>query len=191
MSRDKILTAIRKNKPEAQAPPELPDFRRADVDLEKIFREMVVAMGGKFLQLTEKQPIETLIAEHFPNEINIASAMPGLPGSINLTKIRYPAQLEGVGLAILPAQFGVAENGAVWLTETDCGHRALPFIAQHLVVVLKKENLVQNMHEAYQRIRLDGMGFGAFIAGPSKTADIEQSLVIGAQGARSLTVMLY
>ncbi|MBK6949528.1 MAG: LUD domain-containing protein [Haliscomenobacter sp.] len=104
--------------------------------------------------------------------------------------IASPAELETVGLALIPAQWGVAENGAVWVSEKDSLFRVLPFIAQHLIVVLAKDRIVSNMHEAYQRVQIDETGFGVFIAGPSKTADIEQALVIGAQGARSFTVVL-
>ncbi len=46
------------------------------------------------------------------------------------------------------------------------------------------------MHEAMLEIENFNEGYGVFISGPSKTADIEQSLVIGAQGPLSLTVFL-
>lgn len=50
------------------------------------------------------------------------------------------------------------------------------------------------MHAAYDRIAAleaaAAYGFSTFIAGPSKTADIEQSLVLGAHGPISLTVFL-
>jgi L-lactate dehydrogenase complex protein LldG len=54
------------------------------------------------------------------------------------------------------------------------------------------------MHEAYARLRdaadsaagLSDYGYGTFISGPSKTADIAQVLVMGAQAARSATVLL-
>lgn len=42
-----------------------------------------------------------------------------------------------VDVAIIKAQFGVAKNGAVWLTEKDMKFRVLPFICQHLALVLK------------------------------------------------------
>ena len=83
-----------------------------------------------------------------------------------------------------------AENGAVWITEELMGHRALPFITQHLAIVINANDIVPTMHQAYKRIGDARQGFGTFIAGPSKTADIEQSLVIGAHGSRSMTVFL-
>jgi L-lactate dehydrogenase complex protein LldG len=131
------------------------------------------------------------IAAHFPGQVRIASTLPGLAGNVDWSAVQSPADLEGIDLAVLPAQFGVAENGALWLTEADCGGwRVLPFIAQHLLLVVQQGNLVANMHEAYARIRIAETGFGCFVSGPSKTADIEQALVIGAQAARSLTVIL-
>jgi L-lactate dehydrogenase complex protein LldG len=98
--------------------------------------------------------------------------------------------LADLDVAIINGHFGVAENAAIWIEERDMGLRALPFITEHLVIVLEKDKLVGNMHEAYKKIGLAHSGFGLFIAGPSKTADIEQSLVIGAHGARSLRVVL-
>ena len=63
-----------------------------------------------------------------------------------------------------------------------------PFICQHLVINVKKT--VPHMHAAYEELGKVNSGFGLFLSGPSKTADIEQSLVIGAHGARSLTVVI-
>ena len=107
-----------------------------------------------------------------------------------------PHSLADVELAIITAHLGVAENGAVWVTEPLLGSiqnrplRAIPFIAQHLAVVLSAEDLVPTMHDAYARIGADDYTFGVFIAGPSKTADIEQSLVLGAHGPKTMTVFL-
>jgi L-lactate dehydrogenase complex protein LldG len=100
-----------------------------------------------------------------------------------------PHELNDLEVAIVQGQFGVAENGAIWLTDENLGLRALPFIAEHLVIVLDSNFLVSHMHEAYQWIGEQHSGFGLFLAGPSKTADIEQSLVIGAHGAKSLRVL--
>jgi L-lactate dehydrogenase complex protein LldG len=69
-------------------------------------------------------------------------------------------------------------------------HRAIYFIVQHLALVLPADQLVDNMHQAYDRATVGSSSLGLFLSGPSKTADIEQSLVIGAHGPRSLSVVL-
>ncbi len=98
--------------------------------------------------------------------------------------------LQDVDVAIIRAQFAVAENGAVWVTEEDLKIRVLPFICEHLVALVDKRNMVATMHDAYDKIGSADYGFGVFIAGPSKTADIEQSLVLGAHGPKSMTVFI-
>jgi L-lactate dehydrogenase complex protein LldG len=101
-----------------------------------------------------------------------------------------PHDLESLEVAILDGQFGVAENGAIWLEDMQLGLRALPFATEHLVIVLDRKMLEDTMHQGYEKIAAAHSGFGLVLAGPSKTADIEQSLVIGAQGAKSLRVVL-
>ena len=107
---------------------------------------------------------------------------------------RYDKTLDGLSLAgievlEIDGDFGVAENGAIWLSEEALPHRVAPFICQHLVINVKK--IVPHMHAAYEELGKVNSGFGLFLSGPSKTADIEQSLVIGAHGARSLTVVIH
>ena len=109
---------------------------------------------------------------------------------IDLSQLDDPHATEDLDFAVLPGEFAVAENGAVWITDAGVKHRAVFFIAQHLALVVRAAEVVHNMHEAYQRLSFESPRFGAFISGPSKTADIEQSLVIGAHGPRSMTVFL-
>ena len=85
--------------------------------------------------------------------------------------------------------FGVAENACVWIPQTMV-EKAVCFISENLVILLDKKQIVNNMHEAYKRIEFNDYGYGSFISGPSKTADIAQVLVMGAQAARSATVLL-
>ena len=119
----------------------------------------------------------------------VHSAVPGIAkAQFDANAVADPYELETLDFAIALGQFSVAENGAVWVSEAGLRHRAVLFIAQHMVLLLPADAIVDNMHEAYERLSFETAGFGTFISGPSKTADIEQSLVIGAHGPRSLIV---
>jgi L-lactate dehydrogenase complex protein LldG len=122
---------------------------------------------------------------------HVLSMVPGLgDGNVDLASVPDPHALEGLDVAILPGELAVAENGAVWVEAGRLAHRAVFVITQHLVLVVEARHVVHDMHDAYQRLDGNPPSYGLFISGPSKTADIEQSLVIGAQGARSCTVVV-
>ena len=104
--------------------------------------------------------------------------------------VKFLIQLNKIDVAILEGEFGVAENGAIWVEKF--AFRSIPFITQHLVLVVKKSNLISTLHEAYSELDEFGLpDYGLFISGPSKTADIEQSLVFGAHGPKTLSIILY
>lgn len=188
-SKESILTAIKKNKPDLLPLPEHPEFP-VEGDLVEQYKNSIKSNGGEALEAKNPEDIRNYLDTHFQNTQMILSLSELVEGNFNINMAEDPHDLEHVDLAILEGVWGVAENAAIWLPEESLKHRALPFIAQHLIVLLKKDRLLGNMHEVYQSINISDSGYGVFIAGPSKTADIEQSLVIGAHGPRSMTVFL-
>jgi L-lactate dehydrogenase complex protein LldG len=192
-SRDKILGVIKANQPDGKQLPSvvLPTVGEAAGDISKQFTDVLEAIGGRAFIVSGWERIVNIIKEEFTEQHRIVSACKELAGIAELSQ-RYedPHTLENVDLAVLEAHFGVAENGSCWITEDSMIERALPFIAQHLALVIHKKDVVPHMHAAYERIGQSAYGFGTFIAGPSKTADIEQSLVLGAHGPCSMTVFL-
>ena len=192
-SRDTILKAIRKSQREATPLPTLDqDWLQFDDPIEQ-FSKVLESVGGKCLRVSSRSEINDRLSE-FPQfeSANVrASTVEGLGlPTINLDEIDDPHSVENVDFAILDGKFAVAENGAVWVTDETLKHRVLHFITQHLALVVPAKNVVNNMHEAYQQLSFESRRFGTFISGPSKTADIEQSLVIGAHGPRSHVVFL-
>ncbi|PHN02304.1 LutC/YkgG family protein [Flavilitoribacter nigricans] len=191
MSREKILRAIKENKPAVSPLPDPPSFPPITEEVLPYFMEMVEKSGGRVHLLEAGEHWEDLARQHYPDSARVLCRIPDSTlGNTELDQIQRLTDLHGLDLAILPALVGVAENAAVWLTEKEMGQRVVPFIAEHLILLLDRKNIVGNMHEAYGRIEIDEPGFGLFIAGPSKTADIEQSLVIGAQGPRTWLVLI-
>ena len=153
------------------------------------FIEVSKAVGGNAVLLKEGEDINQLIAELYPDAKTIASNVPDINSTMDPDSVNNPRELNGVNLGIVEGAFGVAENGAVWIPQ-HVKERALYFIADSLVILLDKESLVDTMREAYKRQQFNDYGFGVFISGPSKTADIEQALVKGAHGAKEVTVIL-
>ena len=187
-SREEILKAIKANKPAAIPLPQVQMMNYSTTPSVQRFTEVLTAIGGQVQAVhTEAEVWQWLQGQEGKTVI----AIEGVNGYNSEAFFGKSAnELEDVDRVVVRAKLGVGENGAVWLSEKAMGNRLLPFICQQLVVVVHASDIVANMHEAYDKIRVDEEGYGAFIAGPSKTADIEQSLVIGAHGPLGLVLFL-
>lgn len=192
-SRDSILKAVRQSQREATPLPTLDqDWLRFDDPIEQ-FTKVLESVGGKCIRVGSRAEINDHLAEfpQFESAAMRASTVEGIGHpTIDVETINDPHELERVDFAVLLGEIAVAENGSVWVTNETLRHRVLHFIAQHLALVVPASNVVNNMHQAYEQLSFDSRRFGTFISGPSKTADIEQSLVIGAHGPRSHVVFL-
>lgn len=190
-SRDTILAAVRANQP-APAPviPDIPLFERPAGLLVAEFREALLRMGGKFAETQEGEDLDRFIRSLFPQAQVICSAVPEVKGNRALSGIVEPADLADVDVGIVRAAFAVAETGSIWLSETELQVNSLAFLAQHLVALLDPRNVVGNLHHAYGDARFKMARYAVLVTGPSATADIEGVLIHGAQGVRSLTVVL-
>ena len=189
--KEDILTKFRKNVKVKFDMPRLDDIKGITYpDPLKQFVTMTQNVGGKVVELKPGQDVNQLVRELYPDAKEIASNLPEITiATRNPDTIGSPQALNGTDVGIIKGVFGVAENACVWIPQTMV-EKAVCFISENLIILLKKSEIVNNMHEAYRRIEFNDYGYGTFISGPSKTADIAQVLVMGAQAARSATVVL-
>ncbi len=156
------------------------------------FADSIKFVGGvcTVLNSAEELPAKLNEFEQFRAAKRVFSRVTQVAGNVDLEATDDAHDLDNLDFVVYPGEFAVAENGAVWLTDQNLKHRVIFFITQFLVLVVRRSDMVQTMHEAYVRAKPPQPGFGLFLSGPSKTADIEQSLVIGAHGCRELQVYI-
>ena len=188
-TREKILEAVLKNQPASSALPDITMFKGDKNDLVQKYKDVFKTIGGNSFLVDDMASVKKMINENYDTSKRIVTTVPELGFELILSS-EDPHTYDDVELAIIKAHFSVAENGAVWLTEEVMGQRIIPYICQHLAVIVNADSIVPTLHEAYEKIGAGDYGFGGFIGGPSKTADIEQALVLGAHGPLSMSVFI-
>ena len=191
MKKEDFLNKLRKN---THVQYDMPDMKIDGIQYEDTlqqFIEMTKTVGGHVVEAKEGEDFNEIVKKAYPDAKVFASNLPEITiAEKNPDTVAEANDLNGTDVGIVRGQVGVAENGCVWIPQT-MKEKAILFISEYLVIFLDKKNVVNNMHEAYARIEMDPKyNFGTFISGPSKTADIEQALVMGAQAARGVTVVL-
>ncbi len=189
-SKDQILSNLRKNVRETYDKPDLSFEKLTYPDPVAAFiNTATTAAGANVIEMQEGDDINELIHKAYPEAKVIASNLPDIKAEKNPDEVSKPQALDGTDVSVVKGTVGCAENACIWIPQT-IKQRSEIFICQYLVIILDKKNIVSNMHEAYSKIEMPELGFGAFISGPSKTADIEQALVYGAQSFCGVTIIL-
>jgi L-lactate dehydrogenase complex protein LldG len=189
-SRDAILASIRANLPKVERPlPVVPKFEEnAPTNLVEAFGQTLTRMGGRLV--TDPTDVRATLRGLLEDGGLICSAVPEIVGELDLAAVADPRALADVDHAVVRAGCGVAETGSVLLTDVDLKVNALAYLAQHLIVLLDPADIVANIHGAYGRPEFRERHYAVLHSGPSATADIEGVLILGAQGVRSLSVLL-
>ncbi len=189
-TKDSIISNLRRNVRETYDKPDLSFDKLVYPDpVEAFIHTATTAAGASVIEMGEGDDINELIHRAYPNAKTIASNVAGVKADRNPDEVKTPQELDGTDVSVVLGTVACAENACIWIPQT-MKERAECFICEYLVIIVDRKNIVNNMHEAYSRIEMPDMGFGAFISGPSKTADIEQALVYGAQSFCGVTIIL-
>lgn len=191
MSKASILERIKKNKPELVSLPDISVFQHvvSEEDLLADFIKISTLNMSNVVDIrNSKIPLKAFLKEFIAENFPLTSSFYN-----TLNPEDHPVEIDfglNIDLFIAEAKLGVAENGCLWFDDNILKQRISTFACEHTLLLIDHKNIVPTMHQAYQKIKIAETGYGVFIAGPSKTADIEQSLVVGAQGAVSNTTII-
>ena len=189
MNKEDLFSKLRRNTKEQFDMPEKPIEGIKYQDVVQQFIEMSHTVGCEVIEAQAEDDINKLIQKAYPDAKVLASNVQGIKADLNPDTVSKAQDLNGTDVGILQGEIAVAENGCIWVPQT-MKERVVCFISENLVILVQRNNIVNNMHEAYKKINMTDYGYGCFISGPSKTADIEQALVMGAQAARGVTVII-
>lgn len=194
MNKEELIAKIKNNTKARYEMPDLKLIEPTEVEqLQEVFVKTSETVGAQVVVTSTEEPTDlaALVRILYPEAKEIASNLPEMQeiATRNPDTVDDASDLNGTDVAVVRGQLGVAENGCIWVPQT-MKERAVCFISEYLVILLSREAIVSNMHQAYQNIRMTDYGYGCFISGPSKTADIAQALVMGAQAARGVTVVI-
>ena len=203
-SKEQILGKLRQNVRETYDMPDLSFEKTTYPDpVAEFIRQATTTAGAKLIEVPtakSQEPTASLsdyVRQAYPDAKVIASNVPGIKADLNPDTVERAQDLDGTDVGVVEGGVACAENACVWIP-MNMKQKAICFISESLVIIVRRENIVSNMHEAYAWLKeqdatpegTSKYGFGTFISGPSKTADIEQSLVYGAQAAKSVTILL-
>ena len=189
MNKEELLSKLRRITIHQFDLPETPVEGIKYQDVVQQFIDMSRNVGSEVIEAKADDDINELIRKAYPVAEVLASNVDGVKADINPDIVSEAQDLNGTDVGIIEGDIAVAENGCVWVPQT-MKERVVCFISENLVILVHRDKIVNNMHEAYKKIHMTDYGYGCFISGPSKTADIEQALVMGAQAARGVTVII-
>ena len=195
-AREEILERLRKNTRETYDFPHLSGLNPITFPdpVAEFIKKTTTTAGAKLIEMEESDNLNELIRKAYPEAKVLASNLPGIEADLNPDTVEHVEDLMKVDVGIIEGRIGVAENACIWIPQ-QMKEKAVCFASEYLVIILRRDDIVNNMHEAYARLATSAeyfqqYKFGTFISGPSKTADIESALVYGAQAARGVTVVL-
>ncbi len=202
-AREKILNRIRAVTSEVSGGnpvrriAEPPRLIRPDLgsDLVQRFGEKLALGGGSLARVQDLQraviEIERFLRDaELPLRLRAAPALWDFPWGDAL-EVSFGPSIGNDLVSVTPAFCAIAESGSVVLLSGEHSPTTLNFLPDVHIVVLESSQLVRHFEDAWARLRESGEipRTVNIITGPSKTADIEQTLQVGAHGPRKLHVI--
>jgi L-lactate dehydrogenase complex protein LldG len=205
-SREEILNKVRAAQKDPQAVGDW-DFPADTADLERKFTEALIDVKGETVAVKNLEAFWSTLGSLI-TELNATRGVYNLdpPLGQTLLKTRIPevewreavgdhesirrSCLEAdVGLTVAP--FALAETGTIGVTSGNKHSRLVSLLPEVHIALLPRDRLLPDLI-AWERVRPRRLPAQlVLVSGPSKTADIEQTLVVGAHGPKRFIVLIY
>lgn len=169
----------------------------------RLFLEMIGKVGATHERLADPTEIATAVADYLRRHNLPASLRKGCDPRLDAfgwenepTVTLLSGASDGSDLAALShAEAGIAETGTLMLLSGPDNPVTLTFLPEHHLVVVRAEDIGGDMETALDRLRqIKGKAVMPrtvnFVSGPSRSADIEQTILLGAHGPRALHVIV-
>lgn len=137
-----------------------------------------------------------MAAHGLEGRLACAPALRGMAWPAGLLDLHLGAARKDETVSVTPCLAAVAESGVLMLVSGPDTPTTLNFVPEHHLVVVDESRIVSHMEDAWQVLRKHAAERGSMpravnlISGPSRTADVEQTLQLGAHGPRHLHVMI-
>ncbi|TNE33329.1 MAG: lactate utilization protein C [Alphaproteobacteria bacterium] len=172
----------------------------AQVDLFQEKAEALAATVSRAKSLNDVPEIvsDYLTRHNLPGKIKMSPApfLDGIPfGAMPMIEITRGAAEASDEVSLTPAFTGIAETGTLCMASGANTPSTLNFLPENHIVVIRASQIAGTLEESWDRLR-QAFGEGNmprtvnFISGPSRTADIEQTLIMGAHGPRRLHIVI-
>lgn len=185
--------------------PEMPDFdapvyHSIEKALDKTFKENMEAVNGSVYLCNSKddlfEKLNTLLQDVPKSAVVCAETeLQKLLTKYGIEYQNYHEKQKNIEAGITSCEFLIAHTGSVMVSAALQGGRQLSVYPPRHIIIAKKEQLVDYLQAAYDKIQekypVQLPSQITLITGPSRTADIEKTLVLGAHGPRELHVFLY
>jgi len=188
--RNSIIDAVQNNQPAFLPMPHIPHFGVDDShDLIEMFTQGVARMAGTVIP-DAVPDLDDFVRNRFPDAKVICSAVSECRGTIRPAELNHWSEASKIDVSIVRSPMGVAETGSVLLSDVELMVNTIAFLSHDLVVLLDANEIVRNIHDAYQHPYFKARPYSLLMTGPSGSGDIGGVTVHPAQGVKTLTVLL-
>ncbi len=196
---NRILKANKHKTPASLPEIDYSVFNIPDMPLPDLFKQELEKVGGQaFICQTKQQVIKTLKDLFSNNKWQQAFAFDNeIKSLLKAARIKYSdktTEIENIDVGINSCEYLVAWTGSVIVSSAMAGGRQFNIFSPELIIIARREQLVLTPDEAMEKIREKYQQLPSqisVITGPSKTADIEKTLIYGMHGPKRLMVIIY